>query len=239
MLEEPTLDAARQTLDRSLVAALTASLAHRRRQGQTQGHTQGQTPAPDAEALMLRDLLQQAPDPHHAAILKAVSGRLSALSGAAPVACGPVAQVLAADRFGPGAAVETPEAALEQAGRGAHALIDIAAARPWWGRLLARPDLRVTAALPDDADALPRALMVAAARPGPTGGDRTFWVTDASLPDARIVEAMANLGLSARPLAAGGGLKLFLLAGYVQAEDGRLMQAPGSLKGVIGAAAVF
>ena len=235
MLEEPTLDAARQTLDRSLVTALTASLAHRR----TQGQTRGQTPSPDAEALMLRDLLQQAPDPNHAAILKAVSGRLSALSGTTPVACGPVAQVLAADRFGPCAAVETPEAALEQAGRGARALIDIAAARPWWGRLLARPDLRVTAALPDDADALPRALMVAAARPGPTGGDRTFWVTDASLPDARIVEAMANLGLSARPLAAGGGLKLFLLAGYVQAEDGRLMQAPGSLKGVIGAAAVF
>ena len=35
------------------------------------------------------------------------------------------------------------------------------------------------------------------------------------------------------------GLKLFMLAGYVQSEDGRLIDAPGSLKGVIGAAPVF
>jgi hypothetical protein len=40
-------------------------------------------------------------------------------------------------------------------------------------------------------------------------------------------------------LIAAGGLKLFMLAGYVQAEDGRLASAPGSLSGVIGAAPQF
>ena len=51
--------------------------------------------------------------------------------------------------------------------------------------------------------------------------------------------ALAQAGLAAQPLTPGGGLKLFLLAGYVQAEDGRLDGAPGDLTGVIGAAPVF
>jgi hypothetical protein len=33
-----------------------------------------------------------------------------------------------------------------------------------------------------------------------------------------------------------GGLKLFMLAGYHQADDPRLARAPGRLSGVIGAA---
>ena len=37
---------------------------------------------------------------------------------------------------------------------------------------------------------------------------------------------------------AAGGLKLFTLAGFVQREDERLHQAPGELKGVIGAASM-
>ena len=37
----------------------------------------------------------------------------------------------------------------------------------------------------------------------------------------------------------GGGLMLFVLTGYVQAEDIRLDGAPGGLTGVIGAAPVF
>lgn len=228
MLEAPTLDATRQALDRRLVEALDAVLAHRAAAG---------TVSPDAEALMLRDLLGQTDA--RKALLKAVFGRLAVAAGAPLIACGPVAQVLAADRFGPARAVETPEAALEAVRDGARALIDLGGGRPWWGRLLARLDLNVVAALPDDPTAAPQALLVAAAQPGPTGDDRTFWVTDAALPDGRIVEAMADLGLSARPLATSGGLKLFLLAGYVQAEDGRLEQSPGSLKGVIGAAPVF
>ncbi len=52
-------------------------------------------------------------------------------------------------------------------------------------------------------------------------------------------EAMGEAGLIADPLAAAGGLKLFALAGYVQAEDGRLTNAPGRLTGVIGAAPIF
>ena len=99
--------------------------------------------------------------------------------------------------------------------------------------------LKVIAALPDDAAGAPRALMVSTEAPGPTGDDRTFWVTDSAWPDARIVEALSQAGLAAEFLSGGGGLKLFVLTGYVQAEDIRLDGAPGGLTGVIGAAPVF
>lgn len=231
MLIEPTLDEARQALDQSLVEALTAAIAHRT--------ASAGTPAPDADALMLRDLLDRAADYRQRAILKALHGRMSGLNGPAVFACGTEARLLAADRFGARRSVETPEAAFAEAARGARVVIDIASARPWWGRLLARPDLNVIGALEDDRNGLPRALMISTEAAGPTGDDRSFWVTDSALPDARIGEALAALGLAGHFLAATGGLKLFLLAGYVQAEDGRLDQAPGSLKGVIGAAPVF
>jgi hypothetical protein len=39
-------------------------------------------------------------------------------------------------------------------------------------------------------------------------------------------------------LANAGGLRLFTLAGFVQREDARLVEAPGELKGVIGAASM-
>jgi hypothetical protein len=81
--------------------------------------------------------------------------------------------------------------------------------------------------------------MIQRTEPGPTGDDRTFWATDSQAPDARIVEILGAAGLAASPLIAAGGLKLFMLAGYVQAEDGRLASAPGSLSGVIGAAPQF
>ena len=150
-----------------------------------------------------------------------------------------VAGLLAADRFGLSArAVADADAALTQAASGAHALIDLAG-RPWWGKLLARPELRVVAALPDDRQGVPSALMVATSATGPTGDDRTFWVTDSKAPDARIVEALSACGFVARALASAGGLKLFMLAGYVQAEDPRLASAPGTLNGVIGAAPVY
>ena len=121
---------------------------------------------------------------------------------------------------------------------GARAVLDLSG-RPWWGRLLARPDLRVIATLPDDPLARPQAFVVARATTGPTGDDRSFWVTDSGWSDARIIEALSGAGLAAEALAASGGLKLFMLAGYVQAEDGRLDGAPGSLSGVIGAAPLF
>ena len=51
--------------------------------------------------------------------------------------------------------------------------------------------------------------------------------------------ASGAISLFAVTIKPSGGLKLFALAGYVQADDGRLGEAPGSLTGVIGAAPVF
>lgn len=228
LLEEPKVDTDRLVLDQALVEALTARLAA------------GAEATPDAGALALRTLLAEADDRHQAAMLRALWGRIEARTGSQIVAAGPAAQLLAADRFG--LSVQTAassDAALDHASAGARALIDLGGARPWWAKLLARPGLGVIAALPDDCEGLPRALMVAATPTGPTGDDRTFWVTDATAPDADIVEALAACGFVARPLAAADGLKLFALAGYVQAQDGRLSAAPGALKGVIGAAPLF
>jgi len=228
LLEEPRVDTDRLKLDHALIEALTARLAA------------GQDASPDASTLALRALLVEADDVHQAAMLRALWGRIEAHTGAALVVFGPAASLLAADRFGLSArAVADSDAALAQVAPRTDALIDVASARPWWGKLLARPDLQVITALPDDRNGIPAALRVAAAPTGPTGDDRTFWVTDARLPDARIVEALSACGFVARPLAAAGGLKLFMLAGYVQAEDGRLATAPGALKGVIGAAPLF
>ena len=228
LLEEPKIDTDRLVLDQALIEALTDRLAA------------GSDPSPDASTLALRALLAESYDEHQSAMLRALWGRIEARTGPALIVAGPAARLLAADRFGLSAqAVADPEAALAQAASGVRALIDLATGRPWWGKLLARPELRVIAALPDDRQDVPAALMVAAAAPGPTGEDRTFWVTDSKAPDGRIVEALSSCGFVARPLAAAGGLKLFMLAGYVQAEDGRLSDAPGSLSGVIGSAPLF
>ena len=81
--------------------------------------------------------------------------------------------------------------------------------------------------------------MVSGQTPGPTGDDRSFWVTDSGWSDGRIVQALSDVGLAAEPLAASGGLKLFMLTGYVQVDDGRLKSAPGRMSGVIGAAPIF
>jgi len=227
MLEEPQLDAGRLALDAALSQALAARLAA------------GPVAAPDAEAIALRQALAgtTAAD---AAILQAVWGRIAARTGSPVTAAGYQAQLLAADRFGLSFRIAADsDAALTEASAGGRALIDLGGAKPWWGRLLARPELRIVAALPDDRHGVPRALMVSTEQPGPTGDDRTFWVTDSAHSHARIVEALMAAGLAARALAATGGLKLFMLAGYVQAEDGRLSAAPGALKGVIGAAPLF
>ena len=93
--------------------------------------------------------------------------------------------------------------------------------------------------LPDDRHRQPLALMIETRPSGPTGDDRTFWVSDSPLPDSKIVAALEAAGLVASPLIATGGLKLFMLAGYLQADDPRLTGAPGSLAGIIGAAPVF
>lgn len=227
MLDEAPQDPERTARDAALRAALKARLAL------------GGTGRPDAEALALRDVLAGT-TPDEAAILKAVWGRLSAANEGPLVIWGSAAQLLAAERFGlSGQLAAEPEQALDEARKGARAILDLTPQKPWWGRLLARPDLKIVAALPDDANARPRAVIVSREPPGPTGDDRTFWVTDSSQPDAGIVARLGDAGLAAQPLLSGGGLKLFVLAGYVQAEDGRLSGAPGDLTGVIGAAPVF
>ena len=226
MLVEPPEDLERLALDRALIAAARARLAV------------GARGSADADAIALREILRDIPSTERPA-LRAVLGRIEAATGPALATCGPLSQALAADRWGLiGRPVAEPDQALATARQGARALIDLGS-RPWWARLLALPMLKVIAALPDDAAGAPRALLVSTEAPGPTGDDRTFWVTDSPLSDARIMATLGEAGLIAGPLAAGGGLKLFVLTGYVQAEDGRLTNAPGQMSGVIGAAPVY
>jgi len=227
MLVEPEADAERLALDRAVAEAVRLRVAG------------GPRPSPDADAIALRDLLKDL-SPASAAAVRAVLGRIDAAGGAPLVVWGSASQTLAADRFGLTArAAAEPEHALTAVRDGSRALLDLTPGKAWWGRLLAEPALRVIAALPDDRHGLPRALLVQRMEPGPTGDDRTFWATDSTAPDARIIETLGAAGLAASPLIAAGGLKLFMLAGYVQAEDGRLSSAPGSLSGVIGAAPQF
>lgn len=227
MLPTPEPDPERQALDRAVAVAVRARLAA------------GPHPTPEVEAIALRRALAGL-TPAEAAAARCVLGRLDSASGTALTVWGPASQVLASDRFGLTVRMApTPEAALAAARKGGRALIDLTAASAWWGRLLAEPRLRVVGALPDHGHGLPRALLVQPAEPGPTGDDRTFWATDSALADARIVSRLGEAGLAAEPLIAAGGLKLFVLAGYVQADDARLNGAPGELSGVIGAAPLF
>jgi hypothetical protein len=227
MLVEPPEDPARLAQDRALIRAAKARMAG------------GPRATPDADAIALRTLLKGL-SPAETAAVRSVLGRIDAAQGAPLIVWGPASQVLAADRYGLVARMAAkPEAGLAAAREGARALMDLTAASAWWGRLLAAPELRVTAALPDHGAGQPRALLVQRTSSGPTGDDRTFWVTDSPLSVGRVAAALGNAGLAASPLIEAGGLKLFALAGYVQAQDGRLDDAPGSLKGVIGAAPVF
>jgi chorismate mutase len=108
---------------------------------------------------------------------------------------------------------------------------------PWWGRLLAEPTLNVFATLPDLRRwGQPTALAIAQVEVEPSGRDETYWVTDAAQSPPAIIEILGQIGFAAEMLANAGGLKLFVLSGYVQREDERLATAPGRLKGVIGAA---
>jgi len=227
MLVEPEADDERLALDRAVAEAVRLRIAV------------GPRPTPDADAIALRNLLTGL-SPASTAAVQAVLGRIDAATGAPLVVWGPASQTLAADRFGlTFRTAAEPEQALAAVRDGARALMDLTPGKAWWGRLLAEPALRVVAALPDDRHSLPRALMVQRTEPGPTGDDRTFWATDSKASDSRIVETLGAAGLAASPLIAAGGLKLFVLAGYVQAEDGRLASAPGGLSGVIGAAPLF
>lgn len=148
---------------------------------------------------------------------------------------------LARARFGAAprmAQVPRPEEALAQARTpGGVAVCALGPESAWWGRLLAEPSLRVFAVLPCLAAWGPMtALAVADVEVEPTGADQTFWVTDAPGSAAAIAEALGRDGVAAELLAEAGGLKLFALAGFYQADDPRLVRAPGKLSGVIGAA---
>ena len=226
LLDEPETNEALLALDRALVEAVRARVAA------------GPRDRADASAIVLRQLLDGA-SPAEAAAVKAVWGRVEVATGPALVVCGGLAQALAVDRYGLGSRPMSADEALKAVEAGARAVIDLTPDRPWWGRLLARPELKIVAALPDDRRGRPQAFVVSRETSGPTGDDRSFWVTDSGWSETKIVEALGEAGLVADPLAAAGGLKLFVLTGYVQAEDGRLKTAPGRLNGVIGAAPIF
>lgn len=226
LLDEPPMDEDLLALDRAVVQAVAARIAA------------GPRDRSDAAAIALRSLLDGR-STVEAAVIKTLWGRLEAATGPALVASGGLAQALATDRFGLGVRPLSAEEALKAADAGSRAVLDLSSDRPWWGRLLARPELRIVAVLPDDRRGRPQAFVVARASSGPTGDDRTFWVSDSGWSEAKIVDALGEAGLIADPLAAAGGLKLFALTGYVQSDDGRLKTAPGRLNGVIGAAPVF
>lgn len=120
---------------------------------------------------------------------------------------------------------------------GGVAVLSLASDTPWWGRLLAEPRLRVFAAMPCLAAWGPTgSLAVAEVEVEPTGQDLTFWVTDATGSASAIEEALGRDGVAGDLVAEAGGLKLFALMGFYQAQDERLARAPGRLSGVIGAA---
>lgn len=148
---------------------------------------------------------------------------------------------LARLRFGAAPAMKLaarPEDALAAAGvTGGVGVLALSPDSAWWGRLLAQPRLKVFSVLPCLAAWGPAgALAVAEVEVEPTGGDTTFWVTDAAGPPAQVADVLSRDGVAATCLVAAGGLKLFGLAGYYQPDDARLARAPGSLNGVIGAA---
>ena len=144
-------------------------------------------------------------------------------------------------RFGaapPLSMVAKPEDALKAAKTpGTVAVLPLDFGVLWWGRLLAEPTLKVFAILPCLSSwGAPSALAVAAIEVEPSGADQTFWVTDAPGSSGAVEAALSDVGLAGDMMIEAGGLKLFALAGYVQAHDERLLRAPGRLKGVIGAA---
>lgn len=205
---------------------------------------------PAREAQLIRKLLAM---PHHAAspalivriwrelmadsLAQQGPFRLAAWGGRDPARVAELARL----RFGaapPLTMTAKPEEALQAAKvEGTVSILPLDPGAAWWGRLLAEPTLKVFAVLPClNAWGPPAALAVAALKVEPSGGDLTLWVTDAPGTVSAVEAGLGDCGLVGDLLANGGGLKLFALAGFVQADDPRLGKAPGRLKGVIGAA---
>lgn len=150
-------------------------------------------------------------------------------------------QELARMRFGAAPAlyrVDEPEQALAGARLGAVGVLALSRDYAWWARLLVEPKIKVFAVLPCMSQwGEPAALAVAAVELEPSGpGDETLWVTDAKGSAWEIENTLSRDGMAARLLCEAGGLKLFALAGFYQANDERLARAPGRLTGVIGVA---
>ena len=230
-------------------SALAKAVAEAKR-AETVGAPQGFGLRPAREALVLRRLLSRPRTAATTALIVriwremmteslALQGpfRLVAWGGRDPARTAELARM----RFGvaaPLALVDRPEEALKAAKAiGTVAVLPLDPGSVWWGRLLAEPTLKAFALLPClTAWGAPQALAVAGVEVEPSGGDQTFWVTDAQGLAATVEAALSAAGLAGDLLIEAGGLKLFALAGYVQAEDARLTQAPGQLKGVIGSA---
>src|SRR6201999_1675021 len=117
--------------------------------------------------------------------------------------------------------VAKPEDAIAEARQlGGVGVCGLTADSPWWGRLLAQPKLKVFAALPClDAWGPLSAVAVAEIEVEPSGDARPFWVPAASQSALATEDARSRDGVAASLLVEAGGLKLFLLAGYYQADD--------------------
>lgn len=134
-------------------------------------------------------------------------------------------------------AVKAEEAIAAARTPGGVAVLALNSETPWWGRLLVEPKIKVFAALPCLSSWGPMgALAAAEVNVEPTGGDETFWVTDAPGAARAVADKLAQDGVAAELVADAGGLKLFALSGFYQPQDDRLARAPGGLTGVIGAA---
>lgn len=205
---------------------------------------------PDREAILLRKLLAR---PRDAASPSLIVRIWRELIGASLATQGPFSLAVwggrdaartvefARARFGVApslAQVARPEEALAAAHvQGGVAVCALTPDSAWWGRLLAEPSLKVFATLPCLTAWGPLAALAAAeVDVQPTGDDQTFWVTDAPQSPTAVAEALSRDGVAASLMAEAGGLKLFALAGFYQADDARLARAPGKLTGVIGAA---
>lgn len=191
---------------------------------------------PEAEAALIRAALAQRPDLPRALVIATLRELVSAARRPLVRIVGGT-QALARDRFGASArfrSAASAETALAELAPGEIAVMPLAGSA-WWGRLLARPDLAVVEDFGGPAGSV-KALAVAVHRPEPAGHARTWWVTDTSQSADRVEAALGEAGLAAWAVSEAGGLKLFALAGYVQADDSRLAGAPGRLSGVIGVA---
>ena len=247
----PEVRAAIDALDAKLLKLIDQRAAFARDVIAAKGEDRGLPIRTDRESAVIRGLLARKRDFAGARLIvtlwRELMGEnlaiqepalnLSVWGGRDPAHVGELARM----RFGAAFPMEPaarPEEALAAARRrGGIAVLALDPGATWWGRLLAEPRLKVFAAMPDlTADGPLSALAVGDVDIEPTGLDETFWVTDSARNDRALEEALSQLGFAARPIASGGGLKLFGLAGYVQRDDERLSRAPGTLTGVIGAA---